>query len=91
MLKMLTLADGQEICRAVGVEVESGAILALGIAYADLYRSAYDAAYDRLTAYDQEAESSIVVQKTADEAAKFLARTRLLRLLSDVNLGAPPV
>lgn len=91
MQKLLTVSDAEGICRAAGVEVESGAMLALGIAYADLYHSAYDAAHARLTAYEEEAESSIAVQKTADEAAKFLAGVRLLRLLSDVDLGSPPV
>ena len=51
MQKSLTFAEAEAIYRAVGAEVESGAVLALSVAYIDLYHNAYTAAHDRLAEY----------------------------------------
>ena len=84
MQKSLTFAEAEAIYRAVGAEVESGAVLALSVAYIDLYHNAYTAAHDRLAEY---AIPPGDADKAAEKAAQFIADTRLARLLADVVGG----
>ena len=91
MQKSLTFAEAEAIYRAVGDEVESGAVLALGFAYIDLYRNAYNAAYNRLTEYTSSPGDAEYLDphKAAEKAAQFIADTRMASLLADVVGGKP--